>query len=103
MVSKFGLVKLAMAIIRFDNPNKPTFKIDDIEYGTDALSPEARLRELQCDPAISQTARNAYLQALKARLPTPLETAMAQRCAEAGPVAAWAWPRRGWGLWCTRN
>lgn len=68
----------------------PTIKIDEIEYDTDALSPEARqqldmlaatearLRELQRDLAITQTARNAYLQALKARLPTPLETALSQ-------------------------
>lgn len=68
----------------------PTIKIDNIEYNTDTLSPEARqqldmlvavegrLRELQRDLAITQTARNAYLQALKSHLPTPMETALAQ-------------------------
>ena len=68
----------------------PTIKIDNIEYDTDKLSQEARqqldmvvaaegkLRELQRDLAITQTARNAYLQALKAHLPSPLETALAQ-------------------------
>ncbi len=68
----------------------PTIKIDNIDYDTDTLSPEARqqlemlvatenrLRELQRDLAITQTARNAYANALKSLLPTPLETAMAQ-------------------------
>lgn len=68
----------------------PTIKIDNIEYDTDKLSQEARqqlemlvategkLRELQRDLAITQTARNAYMQALKAHLPSPMETALAQ-------------------------
>lgn len=52
-------------------------KIDDREYDTDTMSAEAkgrlemlvatenRLRELQRESAIMQTARNAYVQALK--------------------------------------
>ena len=68
----------------------PTIKIDNIEYDTDTLSPDARqqlemlvatenrLRELQRDLMITQTARNAYAAALKSLLPTPLETALAQ-------------------------
>lgn len=68
----------------------PTIKIDNIDYDTETLSPEARqqlemlvatenrLRELQRDLMITQTARNAYANALKALLPTPLETALAQ-------------------------
>lgn len=63
----------------------PKIKIDDREFDIDQLSPEAkvqldmlmqtenRLRELQRDVAITQTARNAYISALKAVLPTPLE------------------------------
>ncbi|SDM30216.1 hypothetical protein SAMN05428957_10492 [Oryzisolibacter propanilivorax] len=63
----------------------PTIKIDDREFDTDSLSPEARqqldmliaaenrLRELQRDTALVQTARNAYLSALRAHLPTPLQ------------------------------
>lgn len=63
----------------------PTIKIDDREFDTDALSPEARqqldmlivaenrLRELQRDVALVQTARNAYLSVLRAHLPTPLQ------------------------------
>ena len=39
---------------------------------------ENKLRELQRDVMITQTARNAYANALKSLLPTPLETAMAQ-------------------------
>ena len=68
----------------------PTIKIDNIDYDTDTLSPEARqqlemlvatenkLRELQRDTAIAQTARNAYVNALKSLLPTPLEQTLAQ-------------------------
>lgn len=67
----------------------PTIKIDDREYDIDKLPPEARqqfdmlvatenkLRELQRDTMITQTARNAYLSALKAALPTPMEEALA--------------------------
>lgn len=67
-----------------------TIRIDDREFDTDQLSEAARqqlemlaatdqrVRELQRDLAISQTARNAYAQALKAALPSPLETTMAQ-------------------------
>ena len=67
-----------------------TIKIDDREFDVDTLSPEARqqldmlvacenkLRELQRDTAIAQTARNAYANALKALLPTPLEQTLAQ-------------------------
>jgi hypothetical protein len=67
----------------------PTIKIDDREYDIDQLPPEARqqfdmlvatenkLRELQRDTMITQTARNAYLNALKAALPTPMEETLA--------------------------
>ena len=56
-------------------------KIDGKEYDTEALPQEARdnlqnlnmceqrLNELKRDAAITQTARNAYAQALKAALP----------------------------------
>ena len=55
-------------------------KIDDREYDTDTMSTDAkgrlemlvatenRLRELQREMAIMQTARNAYVQALKEAL-----------------------------------
>ncbi len=68
----------------------PNIRIDDIEYDLDSLSTEARqqiemlaatenkIRELQRDLAITQTARNAYLGALKSLLPTPLEQVIAQ-------------------------
>ena len=68
----------------------PTIKIDDRDFDIDSLSPEAKaqldmvvacenkLRELQRDTMITQTARNAYANALKAALPTPLEQVMAQ-------------------------
>ena len=67
----------------------PTVKIDDREYDIDKLPPEAKqqldmvvatenkLRELQRDVMIVQTARNAYLAALKSTLPTPLEETLA--------------------------
>jgi len=67
----------------------PTINIDDREYDIDKLPPEAKaqldmvvaceskLRELQRDTLITQTARNAYLAALKAALPTPMEDALA--------------------------
>lgn len=68
----------------------PNITIDDREYDLDDLSPEARqqlemlvacenkLRELQRDTLITQTARNAYAAQLKTLLPSPLETALAQ-------------------------
>jgi hypothetical protein len=61
--------------------NMPTIKIDDIDYDLDSLSQEAKaqlasiqyveqeLLRLQAQAAALQTARNAYLQALKAALP----------------------------------
>lgn len=67
----------------------PSIKIDDREYDLDKLPVEARqqfdmvvatenkIRELQRDMMIAQTARNAYLAALKASLPTPMEEALA--------------------------
>lgn len=67
-----------------------TLKIDQQEFEIEALSPEARqqlemvgvadarIRELQRDLVLVQTARNTYLNALKALLPSPLEQAMAQ-------------------------
>jgi len=59
----------------------PTIKIDDIDYDLDSLSQEAKaqlasiqfveqeLVRLQAQAAALQTARNAYLQALKTTLP----------------------------------
>ena len=61
--------------------NMPTIKIDDKDYDIDQLSKEAKqqlemlaatdakLRELQRDLAITQTARNAYARALGELLP----------------------------------
>ena len=61
--------------------NMPTIKIDDKDYDIDQLSKEAKqqlemlaatdakLRELQHDLAITQTARNAYARALGELLP----------------------------------
>ena len=69
-------------------PRKSSIK--HVRSSTDDLSQEAnaqlemlmacenKLRELQRDVMITQTARNAYANALKSLLPTPLETAMAQ-------------------------
>ena len=66
----------------------PTIKIDDREYDLDKLPPEAKaqfdmlvatenkLRELQRDTMITQTARNAYAKALRSLLPTPMEEAL---------------------------
>jgi len=63
----------------------PMIQIEDREIDADQLSPEARqqlemlvatenkIRELQRDMMIAQTARNAYLAAFKALLPTPME------------------------------
>jgi len=59
----------------------PTIKIDDKDYDLDTLSQEAKaqlasiqfveqeLARLQMQAAALQTARNAYLQGLKAALP----------------------------------
>ena len=59
----------------------PTIKIDDKDYDLDQLSTEAKqqlemlaatdakLRELQRDLAIAQTARNTYARALSELLP----------------------------------
>jgi len=59
----------------------PTIKINDKDYDLDLLSVEAKaqldmliatdnkLKELQRDVAIAQTARNAYATALQALLP----------------------------------
>jgi hypothetical protein len=67
-----------------------SIKLDDPEYDLDTLSPEAKsqlhmlqvseqeLQRQQLQLAITQTTRNAYAQALKAALPTPLEYVMAQ-------------------------
>ena len=58
----------------------PIFTLDDVSYDLDKLSPDARaqlemflateqrIKELQRDLAIIQTARNAYLSAAKALL-----------------------------------
>jgi hypothetical protein len=58
----------------------PIITIDDVSYDLDKLSPDARAQvemllaaeqralELQRDLAITQTARNAYVQAAKALL-----------------------------------
>ena len=68
------------------NPAMPTITIDNQPYDLDALSPEAKaelqilhvteqeIARLNLQLAIAQTARNAN--ALKQRLPTPLEQAM---------------------------
>ncbi len=68
----------------------PTITIDNREFDVDSLSPEAKqqldmlvacenkLRELQRDTVITQTARNAYANALKALLPTPMDQTLAQ-------------------------
>ncbi|MEY4592364.1 MAG: hypothetical protein RIR18_1259 [Pseudomonadota bacterium] len=60
-------------------------KIDNVEYDTEALTVEAKehlemllltegkLRQLQQDVLITQTARNTYAVELKKLLPTPLE------------------------------
>lgn len=68
----------------------PTIKINDIEYDLDTLPEQAKqnlqmlqiteqeIQRLQLQLNIAQTARNAYAQALKAALPTPLEQVMAQ-------------------------
>lgn len=68
----------------------PNITIDNISYDLDTLSAEAKaqlqmlqvteqeLQRLQMLLAMTQTARNAYAQSLKAALPTPLEQAQAQ-------------------------
>ncbi len=67
----------------------PSIKIDNIDYDLDTLSAEAKAQlqmlqvteqeigRLQARLMIAQTARNAYANALKAALPTPLEQAQA--------------------------
>ena len=62
----------------------PTIKIDDKEYDLDSISNEAKaqiemllatdnkIRELQRDLAIAQTARNAYAKALNGLLEMPV-------------------------------
>ena len=72
------------------NPAMPTITIDNQPYDLASLSPEAKaelqmlqateqeIARLNLQLAIAQTARNAYAQALKQKLPTPLEQAMAQ-------------------------
>lgn len=62
----------------------PAIKIDNIEYDIDAMSQEtkaslemlvlseSKLKQLEQEVALIQTARNAYLNVLKAALPTPL-------------------------------
>jgi len=62
----------------------PTIKIDNVDYDTDTLSDEAKaqiemllatdnkIRELQRDLAIAQTARNAYGKALTGVLEMPV-------------------------------
>jgi hypothetical protein len=66
----------------------PTIKIDNKDYELDSLSEEAKaqlgmlqfvdaeLQRLQGQTAILQTARMAYVNALKGALPTPLEQVM---------------------------
>lgn len=63
----------------------PTIKIDDKEYDSDTLSDEAKnqlqmlqfvdseLARLQAQSAVLQTARIAYVNALKVALPTPYD------------------------------
>jgi hypothetical protein len=62
----------------------PIIKIDSVDYDTDTLSDEAKakiemllatdnkIRELQRDLAIAQTARNAYGKALNGVLEMPV-------------------------------
>lgn len=64
------------------------FTIDGTEYPLASLGEEARshlhmlritdqeIQRLQWQLAIAQTARNAYAQALKAKLPSPTELAL---------------------------
>ena len=68
----------------------PNITIDNCEYDVDTLSQEAKaqlemlvacdnkLRELQRDTLITQTARNAYAAQLTSLLPTPMEQVLAQ-------------------------
>ena len=68
----------------------PTITIDNQPYDLDSLSAEAKaelqmlqvteqeIARLNLQLAIAQTARMAYANVLKQRLPTPLEQAMAQ-------------------------
>ena len=64
----------------------PTIKIDNQDYDTDTLAPEAKaqlemvllteqkIRQLQGELAIAQTARGAYVQALRQQLATAGDT-----------------------------
>jgi hypothetical protein len=68
----------------------PTIKIDDTSYDLDSLNDQAKqslqmlkvvdveIQRLQAQMAIAQTARAAYMNALKGQLPTPLEQVQAQ-------------------------
>lgn len=68
----------------------PKITIDNQDYDTETLSEVAKqhlqmlqmteqeIQRLQLQLAIAQTARNAYAQALKQSLPTPLEQVQAQ-------------------------
>ena len=68
----------------------PIVKIDNLEYNTENLPDAAKqqlqmlqmtekeIQRLQLQLAIAQTARLAYLNALKQNLPTPLEEVQAQ-------------------------
>ena len=67
----------------------PKITIDNVEYDTDDLTPEAKahlemmavaenkLKQLQLEMAMVQTARIAYANALKAALPTALQQVQA--------------------------
>ncbi|MFB9887867.1 DUF6447 family protein [Balneatrix alpica] len=67
-----------------------TIKIDNVDYDLDTLSTEAKaqlqmlqlteqeVNRLQAQLMIAQTARNAYAQALKAALPSPVEKTQAE-------------------------
>jgi hypothetical protein len=68
--------------------SEQNFTIDGTEYPLSSLGDEARsqlqmlritdqeIQRLQWQLAIAQTARNAYAQALKAKLPSPTELAL---------------------------
>lgn len=68
----------------------PTLQIDNVDYDTETLSEAAKqhlqmlqlaeqeIQRLQLQLAMTQTARNAYAQALKTALPTPVEQVLAQ-------------------------
>ena len=68
----------------------PKITIDNLDYNTETLSDAAKqnlnmlkiteqeIQRLQLQLAIAQTARNAYANALKSALPTPLDQVQAQ-------------------------